>query len=97
MTLLSLKQARGRPNTTFPNSHYTPQAFLLQIKANSCPFPWQDRVHTAGTAEKDTGVTVGFKPLERVLGHKEVCTSETKFAVVVFDDNSGDDKDVKSE
>lgn len=35
MTLLPLKQAKGRPNRTFPNCHYTPQAFLLQIKANS--------------------------------------------------------------
>ncbi len=35
MTLLSLKQARGRPNRTFSNSRYTPQAFLLQIKANT--------------------------------------------------------------
>lgn len=69
MTLLSLKQARGRPNRTFPNSRYTPGAFLLQIKANNCRFPWQDRVHTAGTAEKATGVTVRFRPLERVLGH----------------------------
>lgn len=58
MTLLSLKQARGRPNRTFPNSRYTPHAFLLQIKANNCPFPWQDRVHTAGTAERATGITV---------------------------------------
>lgn len=59
MTLLSLKQARRRPNRTFPNSRYTPHAFLLQIKANNCPFPWQDRVHTAGTAERAT------VPLER--------------------------------
>lgn len=64
MTLLSLKQARRRPNRTFPNSHYTPHAFLLQIKANNCPFPWQDRVHTAGTAERVTGVTVGLMPLD---------------------------------
>lgn len=41
MTLLSLKRAERRPNRTFPNSRYTPVAFLLQIKANNCPFPWQ--------------------------------------------------------
>lgn len=57
MTLLSLKQARGRPNRTFPNSHYTPQAFLLQIKANNYWFPWKDSVHTTGTSEKSTGVS----------------------------------------
>lgn len=51
MTLSPLKQAKGRPNRTFPNSRYTPHAFLLQIKANNFPFPWQSAVHTGGAAE----------------------------------------------
>ena len=49
MTLLSLKQARGRPNRTFPNSLYTPQAFLLQMKANNCGS--HGRVQPAGRGE----------------------------------------------
>lgn len=66
MTLLSLKQAGRRPNRTFPSSHYTPCAILLQIKANNGPFPWQDRVHTAGTAERDR---LNCALYVQVLGH----------------------------
>lgn len=53
MTLLSLKQAGRRPNRTFPNSHYTPLAFLLQIKANNCPFPWQSTGQTVTEGAAD--------------------------------------------